>query len=108
MNERVPLGAALRVKFNLVVVSVAGERTVYKGRDFVNKAFASKAWRLDGAYWPVQGHVDTLFGFRVGGLDNVLSEEVQSAVDVLFAILAELVPDTPGAASSVVSFEQLS
>lgn len=71
MDERVPLGAALGVELDLVVVAVGLQGGFFEVDDFVDKAFAAETRGFDGADGPVEGDVDAFFGFGVGCFDDV-------------------------------------
>lgn len=95
MDKRVPLAAALSVELDLVIVAMGLQRRFFKVNDFVDEAFASEARGLDGSYGPIEGDMDSFFGFRVGCFDDFWSQEVECAVDVLLAVF---IPETPCAA----------
>jgi hypothetical protein len=52
----------------------------------VHESLAAEIGRVESANGPVEGDVDAFFGFGVGGFDDILCEQVQCTVDVLFAI----------------------
>ena len=103
--QGIPLARTLRVELDLVVISMGGQWGVDEGHDLVRQAFAPKAWRLDRSDGPVQGDRHSVFELLVGVLDDIRGDDVESAEDVLLAVLVE---DAPSAAWSSLAMKKCS
>ena len=72
--QRVPLAAALRVEFHLVVEAVDRERRVHEVHHLVHQPLSTEPGRVDGSDWPAAGN-------RVSALSSMFNRQTQKAPD---------------------------